>query len=155
MLQNALLFSFTVFFFFPFFISPCQKFSLFWLYPSTMEAYIDHPLFSFFFQLYFHIIHFWLLLKLCVPEVEHDERHFFLEEKGKATICCLNSLRLCRALLESTILWISETMKNYFHDLFLIEKWCPSFIFTYHKHLLFLKLEYSILQYTLKTGLYL
>lgn len=152
MLQNALLFSFTGFFF-PFFISPCQKFSLFWLYPSTMKAYIDHPLFSFFFQLCFHIIHFWLLLKFCVPEVEHDERHFFLEEKGKATICCLNSL--CRALLESTILWISETMKNHFHDLFLIEKWCPSFIFTYHKYLLLLKLEYSILQYTLKTGLYL
>lgn len=138
-------FSVLLLFFFPFFISPCQNFSPFWLYPSTMKAYIDHLLFSFFFQLYSHIINnFWLLLRLCVPEVEHDERHFFWKKKNKTTICCLNSL--CRALLESTILWISETMKNYFHDLFLIEKWCALLIFGYHK--LFMIFKVGILNIT-------
>lgn len=66
-----------------------------------------------------------------MPEVEHDERHFFWNKKNKTIICCLNSL--CRTLLESNILWISETMKNSFHDLFLVEIWCPSFIFAHHK----------------------
>lgn len=112
-MQNALLCYFT--FFFHFSYLSVNFFSLFWLYPSTMKAYhIDHLFFSFFFSNYIltSSTSFWLLLKLYVPEVEHDERHFFWRKKNKTPICCLNSL--CRTLLQSTVLWISGTMKNYF-----------------------------------------
>lgn len=120
MLQNALLFSFA-FFFFIFHLFLSKIFTI--LAVSQYYENIYRPSFLFiFFQLYSHIISLWLLLKLCVPEVEHDEKHFFWKKKSKTIICCLNSL--CRALLESTILWISETIKKYFHYLFLIEKLC-------------------------------
>lgn len=105
-----------LFFFFSFFISLCQFFFSILALSQYYESisYRSSFLFLFFFQLYSHIIYnsFWLLLKLYVPEVEHDERHFFWRKKNKTPICCLNSL--CRTLLQSTVLWISETMKNYF-----------------------------------------
>lgn len=108
-------FSVILLFFFIFHISLSIFFSILALsqyYESI--SYRSSFLFLFFFQLYSHIIYnsFWLLLKLYVPEVEHDERHFFWRKKNKTPICCLNSL--CRTLLQSTVLWISGTMKNYF-----------------------------------------
>lgn len=99
-MQNALLFSFT--FFFKFFISPCQNFFLFWLYPSTMKAYhIDHFFFSFFISNYILILSTtasdccWNFV--CQRWNMMKGIFFFWKKKNKTTICCLNSL--CRALL--------------------------------------------------------